>query len=49
MTAKKRLPDFATDEAARDFVDTTNLADYDLSGGRLVQLKLAPKSLRIST
>ena len=30
---KKKIPTFETDGKAQDFVDTANLAEYDLSGG----------------
>jgi hypothetical protein len=30
----KKLPRFATDEEAIDFVATADLSEYDLSGGR---------------
>jgi hypothetical protein len=35
MSAKKKqIPRFATDEEAERFVDTADLAEYDLTGGR---------------
>ena len=34
MSAKKKqIPRFATDEEAERFVDTADLAEYDLTGG----------------
>jgi hypothetical protein len=32
-SVKTQSPTFESNKAAQDFVDTANLADYDLSGG----------------
>jgi len=45
---KKTIPTFNTDDEAEDFVATANLADYDLSGARLVRFELKPKSKSIN-
>jgi predicted DNA binding CopG/RHH family protein len=45
---KKKIPTFESDQAAQDFVDTANLADYDLSGGTPVQFEFEPKSAHIN-
>jgi predicted DNA binding CopG/RHH family protein len=45
---KKTIPNFETDQQAQDFVDTANLADYDLSGGTTVQFEFEAKSAHIN-
>jgi len=45
IPTKKTLPAFTTDAAARDFVDTANFSDYNPSGGRAAQLRLAAESV----
>ena len=45
---KKKIPTFRTDKAAEDFVAAANLADYDLSGARLIQFELKPKDKSIN-
>ena len=45
---KKKIPTFDTDQQARDFVETANLVDYDLSGGTAVQFEFEPKSAHIN-
>ena len=45
---KKTLPAFETDKEAQDFVDTANLAEYDLSGGTVVQFEFEPKSAHVN-
>ena len=45
---KKTLPAFETDKEAQDFVDAANLAEYDLSGGTVVQFAFEPKSIPMS-
>ena len=45
---KKTLPAFETDTEAQDFVDTANLAEYDLSGGTVVQFEFEPKSAHVN-
>jgi predicted DNA binding CopG/RHH family protein len=45
---KKKIPTFNTDKEARDFVDTANLTEYDLSGGTQVQFEFEAKSAHIN-
>ena len=45
---KQPIPTFETDEAAADFVDRADLANYDLSGGHLVRFELRRKDTSIS-
>jgi len=45
---KKTIPTFETDGQAQDFVDTANLAEYDLSGGSSVQFEFEAKSAHIN-
>ena len=45
---KKKIPFFNTDKEAQDFVDTANLAEYDLSGGTSVQFEFEAKSAHIN-
>ncbi|MBS0559075.1 MAG: BrnA antitoxin family protein [Proteobacteria bacterium] len=45
---KRKIPAFKSDKEAQDFVDTANLADYDLSGGVPVQFEFEPKSAHIN-
>ena len=45
---KKTIPTFETDQQAQDFVDTANLAAYDLSGGTPVQFEFEAKSAHIN-
>jgi predicted DNA binding CopG/RHH family protein len=45
---KKKLPKLRTDKAAEDFVATSDLTQYDLSGMRGVQFEFAPKGARIN-
>jgi predicted DNA binding CopG/RHH family protein len=45
---KKKLPRLKTDKAAEDFVATSDLTQYDLSGMRTVQFEFAPKAARIN-
>ena len=45
---KKTIPTFETDQKAQDFVDTANLADYDLSGGTPVQFEFEAKSAHVN-
>jgi len=51
---KKKIPPFKDDEEAEAFVATANLADYDLSGAKLVRFELKRKDksnlrLRLAT
>ena len=40
---KKKLPGFKSDKEAERFVDTANLSEYDLSGGKLVHFEFEKK------
>ena len=44
----KTIPAFRTDQEAQDFVDSADLSDYDLSGGRPVQFEFEAKSAHIN-
>ena len=45
---KKTIPTFRTNAAAEAFVDTADLSDYDLSGGRAVRFEFEKKSGRVN-
>ena len=45
---KKKLPRLRSDKAAEDFVATTDLTQYDLSGMRMVQFEFEPKTERVN-
>jgi predicted DNA binding CopG/RHH family protein len=45
---KKTIPTFETDRQAQAFVDTANLAEYDLSGGTSVHFEFEAKSAHIN-
>jgi predicted DNA binding CopG/RHH family protein len=45
---KPRIPSFDSDEAAQHFVDTANLADYDLSGGTPIQFEFETKAAHLN-
>ncbi len=45
---KKTIPTFKTDREAERFVDTAELADYDLSGARPVRFEFEKKSARVN-
>lgn len=45
---KKKIPAFDTDQQAQEFVDTANLAEYDLSGGVPVQFEFEAKAAHIN-
>lgn len=45
---KKKIPTFQTDKEAQDFVDTADLTEYDLSGGRPIQFEFEPKSAHLN-
>jgi len=45
---KKKIPTFRTDKEAQDFVDTADLTEYDLSGGKPVQFEFEAKSASIN-
>ena len=46
--SKKKLPSFKTDADAERFVDTADLSEYDLSGGRPVQFEFERKNTQIN-
>jgi hypothetical protein len=41
---KKKIATFETDQQAQEFVNTVNLAEYDLSGGTPVQFEFEAKA-----
>lgn len=45
---KKKIPAFETDRQVQDFVDTANLAEYDLSGGTPVQFEFEAKTAHVN-
>lgn len=45
---KKKPPSFRTDAEAERFVDTADLSEYDLSGGRPVQFEFQRKNTQIN-
>jgi predicted DNA binding CopG/RHH family protein len=45
---KKKIPTFRSDEEAEGFVDTADLSEYDLSGGRPVRFEFEKKAARIN-
>jgi predicted DNA binding CopG/RHH family protein len=45
---KKPLPKLRSDKEAEDFVATSDLTDYDLSGMRMMRFEFEPKSERIN-
>ena len=45
---KKTIPSFDTDTAARAFVDTADLSEYDLSGGKPVQFEFQVKAAQLN-
>jgi predicted DNA binding CopG/RHH family protein len=45
---KKKLPRLRTDDEAEEFVATTDLSDYDLSGMRTIRFEFQPKSERVN-
>ena len=44
----KPLPTFKTDKEAEDFVDTADLSEYDLSGGRVMRFELRRKDKQVN-
>jgi predicted DNA binding CopG/RHH family protein len=40
---KKKLPVLSSDKAAEDFVEKADLADYDLSGMKVLRFEFQPK------
>ncbi len=45
---KKKIPSFETDEEAQHFVDTADLTQYDLSGGKAVRFEFEPKAAQLN-
>jgi predicted DNA binding CopG/RHH family protein len=45
---KKKIPAFESDEEAERFVETAELADYDLSGARPVRFEFEKKASRVN-
>lgn len=45
---KKKLPKLRSDKEAEDFVATTDLTTFDLSGFKPAQFEFAPKAARIN-
>jgi predicted DNA binding CopG/RHH family protein len=45
---KKPLPKLGSDKEAEDFVATSDLTDYDLSGMRIMRFEFEPKSERVN-
>jgi predicted DNA binding CopG/RHH family protein len=45
---RPRIPPFKSDEEAESFVDTADLAEYDLSGARPVRFEFEKKSARVN-
>lgn len=45
---KKTIPTFETDEEAEAFVATSDLSEYDLSGGQVVRFELKPKDKSVN-
>ena len=45
---KKKIPAFKTDAEAETFVDTADLTQYDLSGGKPVRFEFERKDSRVN-
>ena len=45
---KKKMPAFKTDTEAEKFVDTADLTEYDLSGGKPVRFEFEKKDSRVN-
>jgi len=45
---KKTIPTFESDHAAEEFVATADLAEFDLSGAKLVHFELKPKDKTVN-
>ncbi len=45
---KKPLPELRSDREAEEFVATSDLTDYDLSGMRMMRFEFEPKSERVN-
>ncbi len=44
----KKLPTFKSDGEAERFVDTADLTQYDLSGGKFVRYEMKPKDKSVN-
>jgi predicted DNA binding CopG/RHH family protein len=45
---KKKIPTFESDEEAERFVETADLSEYDLSGGKPMQFEFERKDARVN-
>jgi len=45
---KKKIPTFKTDAQAERFVASSDLTQYDLSGGKSVQFEFEPKASQLN-
>jgi predicted DNA binding CopG/RHH family protein len=45
---KKKIPTFKTDAQAERFVASSDLTQYDLSGGKAVQFEFEPKTSQLN-
>lgn len=45
---KKKLPELKSDKEAEEFVASSDLTEYDLSGMRMVRFEFQPKSERVN-
>lgn len=45
---KKRIPTFRSDKEAESFVETADLAEYDLSGAKPTRFEFARKDARVN-
>jgi len=45
---KKKLPTLKSDKEAEEFVASSDLTEYDLSGMRMVRFEFQPKSERVN-
>lgn len=45
---KRKIPAFKTDAEAETFVDTADLSQYDLSGGKPVRFEFEKKDSRVN-
>ena len=45
---KKKIPEFKTDKAMADFVDTADLTQYDLSGFKPAHFEFQPKAAQLN-
>ncbi len=45
---KKQIPTFETDEEAEEFVASSDLSEFDLSGAKMVRFELKPKDKSVN-